>query len=427
MSTSSTVPAEPLAPPRLRHSIIALGVIQAGGYLIPLITLPYLTRVLGPQGYGKVAFVLVVMSLLMLLVDYGFSWSATRQIAANRNDCQRVATIFSETWAAQWWLVSGAALLLAAALATSAPLRTAWPLYAFGFLYVIGNVLFPMWLFQGLERLKMAAVIQLLSRLVTLPLVFLLVRSPDDLVGAVVFQVLGTLLGGILAIAWLFLTKTVAWRRPDRTGIVGALRVGADVFVGKAAVAMYTAAVPLALGALTGPTQVGYFVLADRVRNLIQSLLAPISQVSFARLSFLVQADAAQGQALLRYSASVTLGFAGVAGALMFLLADPIVYLLAGGEYAVAATVMRWLAFVPFVVAVSNLLGVQTMIPKGMSRPFSVILVGGALLSLSLMHPLISAAQAVGAAQLVLTVELAVSIAMLGYFAMRKARTTRSR
>ncbi len=393
-----------------------------GSYFIPLVTLPYLTRVLEPEGYGRVAFVLVGMSLLMLLVDYGFSWSGTREIAACRTDRQRVSVIFAGTWAAQWCLVAGAAILLFATVAMSATLRADSVLYAVGFLQVIGNVLFPMWLFQGLEQLKVAAMIQLLSRLGTLPLMVLLVRSPEDLAGAVAFHAVGPLLSGILAVVWLMRTRTVKWQWPNRAGIVGALRVGADMFLGKAAVAVYTAAVPLVLGALAGPAQVGYFVLADRVRNLVQSLLAPISQALFPRLSFLFRTDATQGQALLRRSALITLGIAGAAGVAVFTLAEPIVELLAGLDYAPAATVMRWMAFVPLAVAMSNLLGVQVMIPKGMGRPFSVILSGGALLSIALMYSLIGTARAVGAAQLVLIVEAAVAGAMLVYLGTRKRR-----
>jgi len=412
--------------PRLRQNIVALGAVQVGSYLVPLVTLPYLTRILGPEGFGRVALVLAGMSLLMLLVDYGFSWSATREIAANRTNRQRVSAIFAGTWAAQWWLLVGAGVMLSIVVAASSSLRTDVALYAVGFLQVFGNVLFPMWLFQGLEQLRTAALIQLSSRVATLPLVFLLVHSPDDLVGAVAFYALGPVLGGILAIAWLIRTRTIGWQRPDSASIVGALRVGADVFIGKAAVAVYTAAVPLVLGALAGPSQVGYFALADRARNLAQSMLMPISQALFPRLSFLFQNDAPQGRALLRRSAVILVGIAATASALVFALAEPIVQLLAGGNFATAVMVMRWMAFVPLVVAISNLLGVQVMLPKGMHRQFSIILVGGALLSIVLMHPLISSAQAVGAAQLVLAVESAVAVAMFVYLVARKRRKERA-
>ncbi len=78
------IPPQAEKTPRLRDNIMALGVVQLSNYAIPLITLPYLTRVLGPEAYGKVAFAQVLMAYFILLTDYGFSWSATRKISAHR-------------------------------------------------------------------------------------------------------------------------------------------------------------------------------------------------------------------------------------------------------------------------------------------------------------------------------------------------------
>ena len=91
---------------RLLNNVMALGTIQLVNFIIPLITLPYLTRTLGVEMFGKIAFVQVVMTFASLFTDFGFSWSATREIAAVRHDRAKVAIIFSANWAAQWLLVT---------------------------------------------------------------------------------------------------------------------------------------------------------------------------------------------------------------------------------------------------------------------------------------------------------------------------------
>src|ERR1700691_2907305 len=93
--------------PRLRHNIAALGTLQAANYLVPLITLPFLARVLGVEVFGKVAFVQVLMTFFIVVSDYGFSWSATLQIASHRANRESVTSIFTATWAAQGVFLGG--------------------------------------------------------------------------------------------------------------------------------------------------------------------------------------------------------------------------------------------------------------------------------------------------------------------------------
>src|ERR1022692_135388 len=125
--------------PRLRHNIAALGASQIANYLIPLITLPYMTRALGVEAFGKVVFVQALMALFVMLTEYGFSWSATQQIAANRNDHQIISSIFSATWAAQWLLATASLILLGIAVCAIPLLQKNAELNLMGALIVIGN------------------------------------------------------------------------------------------------------------------------------------------------------------------------------------------------------------------------------------------------------------------------------------------------
>ena len=222
--------------PSLRVNVAALGVLQIANYLIPLITLPYLTRVLGIEAFGKVAFVQVVMQFCILLTDYGFSWSATSQIAANRTDRSFVSRTFMATWTAQWLLVLLALLILTICTMTVPLLKQDASLYLLGFLLIIGNVLFPMWLLQGLERLKEAAVIQLSSRLVTLPLLFILVTSPADTQMAVLIIGLAPTTSGIVSLFWINRVRLLDWQLPDRQDIAASIKAGGGLFMSKVSI-----------------------------------------------------------------------------------------------------------------------------------------------------------------------------------------------
>jgi len=140
--------------PRLRHNIAALGTIQISTYVVPLLTIPYLTRTLGLEAWGKIAFALVILQYFALLVDFGFSWSAVSQIAAERDDEESISKTFVSTWVAQWLLLVLAIMLLSVVVFAVPLLKKDWTLYMAGLPLLFSQVLFPVWLLQGLEKLK---------------------------------------------------------------------------------------------------------------------------------------------------------------------------------------------------------------------------------------------------------------------------------
>lgn len=413
-----------MALPRLRDNILALGVVQAGNYLVPLLALPYLARVLGANAYGEVVFVQTVMQFGMLVVDFGFSWSATREISTARDDRIKVSTLFAQTWAVQWLLMAVVALAIGLAVWLLPALEANGALYAVGLSMVLGQVLFPVWLMQGLEALKAAAVAQVLGKVLALPCLLVWVRGPQDQLGAMAFFGVSSVLTGLGALWWIHRSRWVLWQLPSWAAVCKAFGQGAWVFGSRVSISLYTTAVPLAVGLWAGPAQLASFSLADKVRAVVQSLLAPVAQALFPRMSYLFQTDRGAAHALLLKSAWLVGGLSLVAGGVVWWLADGIMLLLGGSDFAQAGGLLRWLALVPFVVAGSNLLGVQVMLPRGMNRPFAMILTGASMLSLLGLYPAVMWDGARGAAQLVLWVECVVTLSMAVYL-WRDARYLR--
>ena len=164
----------------LTENILALGVLQLLNYAAPLITVPYLVRVLGPAYFGMVSFAQAVVLYFDFATDYGFNFSATRAIAACGDDVASISRIFWATFYAKCMLMCGNGLLFALLVLLVPQLRQAAALLTVTFLYVFGTTMFPLWLFQGLEKLKLAAALVGTARLFTVPALFLFVRGPGD-------------------------------------------------------------------------------------------------------------------------------------------------------------------------------------------------------------------------------------------------------
>lgn len=389
--------------------------LQVANFLLPLVTLPYLTRVLGVGNFGLVVFVQAVMQYFVLLTGWGFSWSAARRISAQRSDQAAVDGIYSASWTAQFFLLMCSAILLALLVVFIPSIRQHADLYLWGFTAVIGSVFFPVWLLQGLEKMRAAAAVQLIARVSTLPAYFLFVRDAGDADVVVALNGVTTLLTGFLAIFWIRHNSIAQWRHPSAGEVWRALRGGASIFVSQAWVSFYTALTPILLGAIAGTSAVGVFNLADKFRAALLAALSPLSQALFPRMSYLFGHDSGAALRVLRKSGAVLVVCAAVGGIVLFAWSDFVIAMFGGDSFKESANVLKWLSPVPIVVVGSNICGLQIMLPLNKDRAFGAILGVAGGVSLLITVPMIAWQGAVGAAVAIFFTEFFVTAAMVAY------------
>src|SRR3954454_18467393 len=176
----------------LKHKLVknagALVVVQMSAFAAPLLVLPYLTRVLSTEHFGLIAFATSFNFYFITLVEYGFNLTATRRIAVHRDDPEKVAQICSSVYAAKALLtVVGFVLMLAVVMATP-KLRPNIGLFCISYLTVVGDLLFPLWLFQGLQKMENLVWRDLVTKFLSLSLVFAFVRKDSDFMLSTLFQ-----------------------------------------------------------------------------------------------------------------------------------------------------------------------------------------------------------------------------------------------
>ncbi len=393
----------------------SLYLIQFANYILPLIMIPYLVRVLGPAGYGAVAFGQGLINYLMLFVEYGFDWSATRKISVYRNDLQVVNSIALCVWAAKGLLaLMGFGVLLA--LAGTVPrLSEEFLLLLILYGLVLGNVLFPTWLFQGMEHMVAISIINLGMKLGVLIGVFTLIRRPEHYLLYAGLLSFGAVLSGMTGMIVAFRMFRLRLNRVAWSGVWETLKEGWILFLSKASVSLYTAGNAFILGMLTNNMVVGYYSAAEKIVKSILGLLSPIAQAAYPRFSKLaaesIDRTLAWGRRMLAIMGGI--GFLLMVGVLSG--APFISALLLGPRFAPSIAVMRVLAPIIFLIALSNVLGIQLMLPLGRDRAFTLILFGAGLINVVLAAILAPLWEALGMAVAVLISELFVTVTMFVY------------
>jgi len=406
----------------LKTNILSLSALQAANYFIPLLTIPYITRQLGLERYGEIVFAQSILQITILIVDYGFSLGGARDIAACREDKACISRKFCVTWAAQWaLLLLVLALTMAFLLFNQKISNNTVLLYVVGSGLVIAQVLFPLWLFQGIERLDIAATCQIIGKVSALPILLLCEPTPNGQIAVMGFFSASMLVPGVLGLWWINKNRVVVWLLPTRTLITSTIKNGSYLFVSRISISIYTTAIPIGLGYWAGSSQLALFNLADKVRLAVQSLVSPLSQALLPRMSYLFSHEARSAFHILRKSAWILAVITLTAGACLVLFAEQILFILGGNEFLVGADVLRLLAIAPFIVATSNLLGMQIMLPLGFNKHFSVITSLASLIPIISLYWLVVSFGAFGAACAILVTESFVALIML-IFVMRILR-----
>lgn len=403
----------------LGRNILSLYVIQFANYVVPLIMVPYLVRVLGPTGYGAVAFAQGFINYLMLFVEYGFELSATRRISVVRDDPVAVNRVAMHVWAAKG-LLSLAGLIVLVVLSFAVPKLHEVAVLLFA-LYglVLGNVLFPTWLFQGMERMVAISLINLGMKLGILVGVFLLVKQSED---SVVYAGLlggGSLLAGLTGAFVGFQMFGLRLRRFSARGVLEVLKEGWTLFLSKASVSLYTVGNAFILGILTNHTAVGYYSAGEKTVKSALGLLGPIAQATFPRFSK-IAVESRKKALLWGRRMLIMIGSVSLLLSIGILVGAPvIVTLLFGSEFESSVTVIRILAFLPFFIALSNVLGIQLMIPLGRDRAFMLTLLGAGILNIVFAFIFAPLWQEAGMALAVFISELFVTVTMFVYMEKR--------
>jgi O-antigen/teichoic acid export membrane protein len=352
-------------------------------YVLPLFTTPVVTRAFGTELFGFVATSTAAAAYVSLVVWFGFPWSAPRLVAQKREDLHHLSQDVSAILASQLLIALPCALvylLWTLQLNEEANLRLAqWLILA----AAVPTALVPSWLFLGLERMRDLVIPQFLVRTGATIAIVAFVRNRNDLVLYTAINAIAALIGLILFLR-LMSHAGVRLSVPSFSLMRSRIRESSTLFVSNAAISFYTTANILVVSFVLGNAAAGIFGLADRIRQVAVGVFVPITQAIYPFVCRTVDSDDAGVRLARRRLFQLTMAMGVAVGLAMLILAPYAVAFLGGSAFGEATLLVRLFAAVPVLVALSNLLGIQTMLPLGLDKQLTIIVVGAAVLGIGL-------------------------------------------
>jgi PST family polysaccharide transporter len=307
--------------------------------------------------------------------------------------------------------VLGFVIMLSVVLLTP-KLRPNLTLFCICYLAVLGELLFPLWLFQGLQKMENLLWRDLLAKMTSLALVFTFVHQDGDYLWAAGFQAGAMALSGVVGIITVPFLTPARFVPPSVEEAFTALKEGWPVFLSMAAIAIQSASNTFILGLRSGPEDVAVFSVAYRLVVAFRTLTQPVVQAVYPHISHMAFGSRESAIAFLRKYALLLAAPFFVASVVLFVGAAPIIRIVFSAKYLPAVPLLRIMAFGVFLLAIQHVYSTFYMLAFGYEKQWSRLILQGTAVNFAVLIPLmyiIWPAEAVSITLLVLDIFVAVA------------------
>jgi O-antigen/teichoic acid export membrane protein len=375
--------------------------------LTPLVTTPYLSRTLGAEGVGMFSYTHAITNYFVMFAMLGMSNYGVRSIAACGDDRERRSRVFCSAYLCQ--LTVGCLALFAYVIYALTLAHGGIILTLVWGLWVLSALIDVSWLLFGVEEFKVPTIRSIVTKLLSLVVIFGFVRSSDDL-WIYVLAISGSFLLNQLLV-WPFVSKYIDIVKPTSCEVLSHLIPNLRLFVPVIAVSLYTSMDKILLGAIAGETQTGYFEYSEKLSKIPMALITAMTTVMLPRMSAsIAEGDTKKALGQLDNSLWVMLALAFAFCFGIIAVAPEFAPVFLGDEFAECDVMMAVLALIIPIISFSNVLGKQYLLPTMRDGKYTFSLCVGAAVNIAINLCLIPYLGAMGAAISTVAAELAVAI-----------------
>jgi PST family polysaccharide transporter len=353
------------------HNVIALYGVQACTYALPLLTFPYLARVLGPSGWGVVVFAQAIGDVIAAVVEYGFDISASRETSRHRHEPGRLSELISGVLGAKTLL---ALVCVAGAIFSRRFTHHVAPSMALFWASTIWGVcqgINMLWYFQGLERMRLASALEIGGKVLATLSIFVLVHKPEDGWKVMAAQCVGCVVAHGVTVVLAY--REVGFRWPTPASIWSAIRMGSSMFMFRAVQSLSGSVNRLVLGTVAPVAVLGEYAGAERITRVFQQGMWPINQALYPKLTQQAQHNPQGAMRTVRLSLLFLGGLGLLFGSAIFFGAPLLVHLVLGPAFANSVSTLRVFSLWIPLIALTTVIIFQLLLPNQLDHQFNFV------------------------------------------------------
>ena len=353
-----------------------LSLLEVANYIFPLVTLPYLSRVLGPNYFGVLAIGSAVIAYFQSIIDYGFNYSSVKEVASNKENLTQVNSIFIETLFSRLLLLLIAYSILFILIATIPYFSANREVIIITSTLLIGYALMTDWFFQAIEEMQYIAIVTLVSNIITTVLIFLLIKTSSDYLLQPVLISCGFISSSVLGGIIIKKRFRLRFYIPSFQSVFKRIKAGFNLFISIFLPSIYTNLNTILLGVYNGNTATGIYSGGAKFTSIAYRITMLLSRVFFPFLSRKLNRH--QVFAVISISVGAIISF------LFFVFSGLIVKFFLGPEFMDSVAVLKIVSFTPLAMSLFNVYGTNYLVIKGGERHLRNIVIISTLLGLIL-------------------------------------------
>lgn len=339
---------------RLLHNTTMLYILSITKLILPLITLPYLTRVLSTESYGSVAFIKSIISYMQIVVDFGFMYSGTKDIVNCKGDKDKINRVISSTLLAKLMLACAAFIVFVGVLFAFDKSKN---MVLYGILSYVSTFLTIFlcdFFFKGIEKMSVITYRFLITRLTSTVLTFVFIKSDNDILWIPILDIIGVFLA-VIFVMFSLKKHNIHFIKVSFKEAFEKIRESFVFFLNTLSTTAFNILNTFLIGVFLSSTETAYWSLVLQLITAIQALYTPITEAAYPRM--LHQKDISIiKKILLIYMPIISAGCL-----LVWFAGEPILFIIAGKKYADAAYLLKYLIPVLFFSFPAMLLGWPTL------------------------------------------------------------------
>ncbi|WP_119788745.1 flippase [Flavobacterium anhuiense] len=407
-----------------KHKILAsnfvyLSVLQFLNVILPLITFPYLIRVLGVEYFGLLSFSIAFVTYFQIVTEYGFNSTGTRDISLAINNRERQILIFNQIMSAKLVLVSISFVVMMGIVFVFDIFRAYWYIYLFSFGSILGQAIFPVWFFHGIQKMKYVTYLNLITKTVFALALFVFVTKKSDYYLVPVFNALGFLSAGILSLFYIWKDFRISFKLQPVKGIKEQLNKAKFMFLSELKISLFTNTTTLILGIFAGNQAVGYFSAAEKLARAIGNLQTPVSNTIFPYLSAEMALDKLKAIQKIRKIMIVGSIVFSLIVITCFCFAEQIISIIYGKEMLPSVLLFRIVILIPLLSFLDTMFGKQILLNLGKDIFYFRVIVLATILNFAINFTLTYFYQEIGTAISLIVTQIFIVLGMW-YFAHKE-------
>ncbi len=357
MSTKSTIRGKTL------KNFLSLSLVQFANYVLPVITLPIISRIIGPEKFGVINYIYAFIGYFVLFISYGFDFYGTRYVANNQFSKESINKVFSTILYCRVLLLLATSILFFVCVSFIPQLRSEKLASLLSFLLCIGYALNTNWVYNGMQDARNIGIFNFVSKLLFSVLIIILIKTQSDYIYHPLSTSIAQILVSLVSLWYAIKKYKLSFVAVSFKEIQLLLKENGTLSLTSWITSLAVTSNIVVAGSMASAHDVGVYTSALRIITILQSLYAvPLNTVLFPLVSKSFSEDLRKGYEVLRKILPIIAIASIMFSVVTFLMADLVINKFYGSQFVGGVSLLRILSIVLFFSTLNNTFGMQVLL-----------------------------------------------------------------